>query len=239
MSLKRFVACADSHGDIIDKEAAERFLEFVGDFKPHYRIHLGDVWDFRALRKGASQEEKADGIKIDFAMGLAFLDDYQPDYLTLGNHDKRVWEKAETVADGILREACAGVAERAEEEFRKRRINFTRYRVHDYLRLPEGGPKLIHGFRSTMYPAKAHFENWGDCIHGHVHKPDAYTARHVDGGRSFSVGCLGDIAAMSYADATPAKLAWRNGWLHGYINTKTGHWNAWLTTKENGTWWTP
>lgn len=239
MSWKKFVVCGDSHGSLVCEKSKNKFLDFVDNWKPHHRIHLGDLWDFSPLRKGASQEEKADGIADDYVAGIEFLDEYKPHFLTLGNHDDRIWMHSTHCADGIMRERCSQLAEASENEFRKRKIQWVPYHVSRYLQMPEGGPKLIHGFRATMYPAKAHFENWGPSICGHVHKPDAYVARHIDGQASYSVGCLADISRMSYADRTPAKLAWRRGWLYGMINAKSGAWNAWHVIEEGGQWISP
>jgi len=239
MSWKKFVVCGDSHGSLVCEKSKKKFLDFIDDWKPHHRIHLGDLWDFSPLRKGASQEEKADGIADDYVAGIEFLDEYKPHFLTLGNHDDRIWMHSTHCADGIMRERCSQLAEASEAEFKKRKIQWVPYHVSRYLQMPEGGPKLIHGFRATMYPAKAHFENWGPSICGHVHKPDAYVARHIDGQASYSVGCLADISKMSYADRTPAKLAWRKGWIYGMINAKTGAWNAWHVIEEGGQWISP
>lgn len=239
MSWKKFVVCGDSHGSLVCERSKKKFLDFVDDWKPHHRIHLGDLWDFSPLRKGASQEEKADGIADDYVAGIEFLDEYKPHFLTLGNHDDRIWMHSTHCADGILRERCSQLAEASENEFKKRKIQWVPYHVSRYLKMPEGGPKLIHGFRATMYPAKAHFENWGASICGHVHKPDTYIARHIEGQASYSVGCLANIDLMTYADRTPAKLAWRRGWLYGMINAKTGAWNAWHVIEEGGQWISP
>lgn len=239
MNYKRFLVGCDNHGGLVDEVSISKFLAFDKDWKPHYRIHLGDNWDFSPLRRGASQEEKADGIADDYAAGQRFLEDWTPHFLTLGNHDDRIWLNSTHCADGILRERCHELAQASEKFFRKLKINFVPYHVKRFLRMPEGGPKLIHGFRSTLYPAKAHFENWGPCIHGHTHKPDEHTARHIDGSAAYSVGCLANLDALSYADRQPAKLQWRNGWLYGYINTRTGSWSAWNVKKEDGIWLSP
>jgi hypothetical protein len=239
MSWKKFVVCGDSHGSLVCEKSKRKFLDFVDDWKPHHRIHLGDLWDFSPLRKGASQEEKADGIADDYVAGIEFLDEYKPHFLALGNHDDRIWMHSTHCADGVMRERCSQLAEASETEFKKRKIQWVPYHVTRYLQMPEGGPKLIHGFRSTMYPARAHFENWGPSICGHVHKPDTYVARHIDGQASYSVGCLADISKMSYADRAPAKLAWRKGWLYGMINAKTGAWNAWHVIEEGSQWISP
>ena len=239
MAIKKFLVCADNHGRLVSAEAQRKLLEFSANWKPHYRIHLGDAWDFSPLRRGSSQEERADGIEEDFHMGIDFIDAFKPTHLTLGNHDDRIWQHAHHCSDGILRESCASLVTACEREFTRRKITWIPYHVGRYLQLPEGGPKLLHGFRATMYPAKAHHENWGSCLVGHVHKPDIYHARHIDGSMSFSLGCMADIGALSYADRTPAKLAWRNGFLYGFINDKTGAWQAWHVTKEGEDWISP
>jgi hypothetical protein len=172
-------------------------------------------------------------------MGMEFLKEFKPNYLTLGNHDDRLALHSTGCADGMLRERCAELWRDIEDGFKKLKITTCPYHVSKFLTLPEGGPKFIHGFRATMYPARAHYENWGPCIHGHVHKPDVYVGRHVDGQAAFSVGCLADIDKLSYADRTPAKLAWRNGFLYGMINEKTGSWQAWNVIKEGNDWISP
>jgi hypothetical protein len=239
MAYVHWIAVADNHGQLVCPKAQAKMLVFCDSWKPKHRIHLGDLWDFSPLRRGASQEEKADGIAEDYQAGIEFLDAYKPTHLTLGNHDDRIWLNSTHCSDGILRERCRELADASEKEFKKRKIQFVPYHVSSYLRMPEGGPKLIHGFRATMYPAKAHFENWGACIHGHVHKPDTYHARHVDGGQSMSAGCMADMSKMHYADRTPAKLAWRQGFIYGLIDSKTGDWHAWHAINQNGTWVSP
>ena len=234
-TFKRFLVASDNHGQLGCPKALAKLMQFDAEWKPHYRIHLGDLWDFAPLRGGATPEEKAEGIADDLKAGLEFLDAFKPQFLTLGNHDDRLW-RLRDCGEGVIRERAIDLVEAAGREFKKRRITWVPYKVNAFLQLPEGGPKLIHGFRSTLYPAKAHWDNWGACLHGHVHKPDQYVARHVDGSTAYSVGCMADLEQLTYADRTPAKLGWRQGFLHGIINSKTGDWKAWHTTNENGNW---
>lgn len=239
-NYKKFVVVADNHGYLASQEAVQKALSFTASWKPNYRIHLGDLWDFTPLRAKASQDELAMGVSQDFKAGIQFLRDYKPTHLTLGNHDDRLWQGRVKRADGVLREKCDELASVAEKEFRQRKIQYIPYCIDRYLQMPEGGPKLIHGFRATMYPARAHFENWGPCLHGHTHKADYHKARHVDGGESFSVPTLADISKMEYANRTPARLGWSNGFLYGIIHKKTGSWSAWsVDKKEDGTWISP
>jgi hypothetical protein len=240
MAFKKFLYCADSHGNLIHDESRRKLLKFASDFKPHYRIHGGDLWDFSPLRGGASPEDRAGGISEDYNAGIQFLDEYKPNMLTLGNHDDRIWQIGRDNSNGVLREHCAELSKQTEIEFKRRKITWTPYIVGKYLRLPEGGPKFIHGFRSSMVsPAKLHHADWGSCIHGHVHKPDTYVATHADGGLSMSSGCIGDIEKMHYADRYSSKMGWRQGFIYGMINDKTGAWHAWHVIKEGDDWISP
>jgi|14BtaG_2_1085337.scaffolds.fasta_scaffold05556_6 hypothetical protein len=239
MAWERSIFIGDSHGDLVCHESERIVQDFMAEWKPRWRVHLGDVWDFRALRKKAEAEERAQGITYDYNCGLELLDWFKPTHLLLGNHDHRLWRASEETSNGVLADLCRKQADEAEDALRKRRIEWRAYNVGSYLRLPCGGPKLIHGYRATMYPAKAHFENWGECILGHVHKPDTYEARHVDGGRAMSLGCMADLDKLTYADQTPAKLAWRQGFAYGLHNTKTGAWQAWHVIKSEGQWISP
>lgn len=237
---EKFIAISCTHGDLFDPKVKPVLQSFIADWKPHHRIHLGDLFDLRALRRNVSPDERQEGIAYDYSCGIELLDWFKPHYLTLGNHDHRIWRAADELAThGVLAEAMRKLAEDTEESFRKRKIKWVHYAVDQHIKLPCGGPLFLHGYRSTMYPAKSHFENWGDCVLGHVHKPDHYEARHINGGKAFTVGTLADISKMRYADATPAKLGWRQSFIYGMINKRTGKWHGWQVINEGGEWISP
>ena len=54
----RIVVMGDNHGNHADQDTLEAVLDFCKDFKPHYRVHLGDNWDLACLRKGVGQQDK-------------------------------------------------------------------------------------------------------------------------------------------------------------------------------------
>jgi hypothetical protein len=238
-SYKKFIVVADNHGVLGCPKAIKKALDFNKTWGAHYRIHLGDFIDLSPLRRGASSEEKADGISDDVQMGMEFIRQFQPHYLTIGNHEDRLALHSTGCSDGMLRERCLELWADIEGEFKKLKIKTCPYHVSRYLKMPEGGPKLIHGFKSSVHAAKAHYDGWGSVIHGHVHAPATYHARHIDGGMAFSVGCLADLDQMTYADRYQAKHGWRQGFLFGLINTKTGSWQAWHATNEDGVWVSP
>lgn len=240
MAQKRFLYCADSHGDLIHAESVKKLLAFKESYNPHFVIHGGDFLDLACLRGGASPEDKAHGIIDDYNAGMKFLMQLRPTHLTLGNHDDRLWGIAENFRDGIIREHCAALVKETEAEFKRLKINWIPYVIGKYIKLPCGGPKFHHGFRSSIVgTARLNHHSWGDSISGHVHKPDSYVATHADGGMSMSAGCIGDIEKMSYANRYTAKMGWRNGFIYGTICDKSGAWNAWHVVKENGRWVSP
>ena len=240
MAQKRFVYCTDSHGDLIHDESAQKLMAFCDGYQPHYRVHGGDFIDLACLRGGASPEDKAHGVIDDYHAGMKFLRQYRPTHLTLGNHDDRLWGISENFRDGIIREHCSALVKETEAEFKRLKIEWCKYEVGIFLKLPCGGPKFTHGFSSAQV-STAHkmFHKWGSVISGHVHKPDTYTATHCDGGMAMVAGCIGDIEKMTYANRFEAKMGWRNGFIYGTINDKTGKWFAWHVIKDDGQWISP
>lgn len=232
-----FVGC--SHGDLVCQDAVKAVKRFMDQWKPKHRVHLGDAWDFRALRRGAGPEERAEGIRYDYNCGLEFLDWFKPQILTLGNHDHRPFRAADEFSNGPLADLMTGFCDQMTDDLRKRKIQWKQYGVDQYATLPMGGPKLLHGYRSTVNPAKSHFDHYGPCILAHVHKPDFHAARHIDGGKAFTVGTLANLSKMTYADGYTAKLGWRNSFLYGIHHSKTGKWEAWPVIKEGKDWISP
>ena len=70
MKGQRFVVAADPHGDQQDPETRKALFSFIKDYNPQIRIHAGDNWDFRNLRRGASDDEKAASLVDDWDMGV-------------------------------------------------------------------------------------------------------------------------------------------------------------------------
>jgi hypothetical protein len=76
MKFRRFVVASDNHGDMIDPIPSKALFDFLDDFKPEIRIHAGDNWDFRNLRKGASDDEKAHSLEDDWKSGCDFFEKF-------------------------------------------------------------------------------------------------------------------------------------------------------------------
>jgi Icc-related predicted phosphoesterase len=74
--MKKFVIVADIHGNHADPQACAAALAFTKDFNPEIRIIAGDLWDFGAIRKGASEEDRAVSMRDDFDVGAKFADSF-------------------------------------------------------------------------------------------------------------------------------------------------------------------
>lgn len=234
----KFLICADNHGNHISEAAADAFLRFNAAFKPNVRVHLGDFIDCAALRKGASIEDQQCGMRDDYEAGVRFLKQYKPHLLTLGNHDDRLWQSAQFHHNGVIRSYCESLVEDTERLFKQLKITTSPYKAKAYLELFPGGPKLIHGIKTGVNSARAHFALYGSCFYGHGHGPIAYTGMHIDGGGAIGLGCLADMDKLSYADKWGSKLGWRNGFVAGKV-TKSGKWIAWHIIHEDGEWLDP
>jgi hypothetical protein len=135
MAWEKSIFLADTHGDLVCPEAVKVVKRFMDDWQPKIRVHLGDAWDFRSLRKGASPEERMEGISYDYSCGMELLDWYRPNMLTMGNHDARLWRAAEESSNGILADLCTLKAQDTEDELRKRKIKWVPWKVTDRFKI--------------------------------------------------------------------------------------------------------
>lgn len=84
--FKKFIIAFDNHGDMIDADSERVFFKFMADWKPDIRIHGGDCFDFRPLRRKADDEERRESLRLDWDMGLDFFERLRPQHYLLGNH---------------------------------------------------------------------------------------------------------------------------------------------------------
>ncbi len=236
-----FVYASDNHGDQADPDAITKFHEFCADYNPTHRIHGGDLFDLRPLRRGASADERAERIELDVTAGEIFLETYRPDTFLLGNHDIRLWEGIHSNC-GLTGTCCLQMLKKLQGEVDDKPLiggilkKVGVKRVLPYHRQQGiyslGDLNMIHGYRATMYPAKSHSENYGPSVLcGHVHKYDVHTPRHYNGGLSMSAPCLADLD-MKYLDRCVAALAHDNGWVFGVVNNRTGKFEMWAVRRQ-------
>lgn len=243
MAIKKFLFGTDSHGDQIDRKTAERFLQFSESYKPHYKIHGGDVFDFRPLREGAGGDEKSESMESDVKAGIEFLNEYKPTQILKGNHDVRLWNKARSKTDGTLRDLCARLADQIEAQRAWQNAQIFPYDTRTGI-FAIGTLQFIHGFHSGINAARqaiATYKGTGSVIQGHVHTFSRFADTGLNRAEGITCGLLGKVD-MPYNKKTPRKLAYENGWLFGEaVENKSGttSWECWFVRKDGETWMTP
>lgn len=224
MSLRRFLTCSDFHGDHHDPKTARAFLKFAELWKPDVKVFAGDLWDFRAMRRGASDEEKRDSLKRDYAEGLQFLKEFSPDVFLLGNHDLRAWNLAES-GNGLVSDFAAKLVEEIEEETKKLRCSVVPY--HKRLGVYRlGDLSMIHGYAAGVGAVRKHAMVYGNCLHGHTHTIESATVERQSPVTARSIGAL-CARDMAYNAAQIGSLRHANGWAYGVVNDKTGAFQVW------------
>lgn len=211
MGMESFVSATDLHGDRADAHAVKLFKRFVDDFKPKFRLFLGDIFDFRPFRKKASEEEKRERINDDFAAGMAFLSWYRPNVITLGNHDSRMWD---------LLDRGGPLADLAEDKV----AAFNRFAErHKILVLPydkrkgvfrRNGLAFTHGFFSGKTAAAQMARVYGNVLFGHGHAIDVATEPGLSPRTARMTGCLCQLD-MDYNRAQTMTLRQEHGWAYG------------------------
>lgn len=222
MRLTRWAACGDNHGDQVDPSTLAAYQDFNKWFKPDIRIHLGDNWDFRWLRRSASDEEKAQTVAADFEAGLDFIKWYKPTVFLNGNHDDRLRKLLDSTA-GAQRELAGQWLDRisvalsgvAQFPYCKRRGV---YRLHDHA--------FIHGYGHGDNAAKMAAQAYGNVVMGHTHRIDSVRIVSPEDRYGYSAGCLCSLD-MDYTRPNLGTLRHAHGWVYGVIvNRRVVVWQA-------------
>lgn len=237
--IETFIAFGDNHGDLEDQFVSESLVRhirkgFMGKAWTH-RIHLGDCFDARSWRRGASQGERHDSAASDRARGMAFLKRTAPSVFLFGNHDDRILTWAEA---GVGPESDYALEWKNELMNTLRGIGCRQVlpynRKHGKWR--RGPFTFIHGFRSgkqaVREEARTYCSPGGCLIMGHLHRLHRENIEKDEGAVGISVGCIGDIDRMEYAKTTGSILTWGQGWIYGYWNRTTGKWRVFEAFKE-------
>lgn len=234
--FKRFLIAFDNHGDMIDAESERVFFKFMADWKPDIRIHGGDCFDFRPLRRKADDEERRESLRMDWDMGLDFLERFKPQHFLLGNHDKRLYDLAERggPAADYAYELCRRLEAKAEHM--KCKIH-PYHKKHGVLQL--GHLKVVHGFYAGMYACKQHALVYGSVLHGHVHSIDAFSIPGTERRVGRACGALADLDKLEYNSAQPQSLRHANGFPYGILDTQSGHYYLEQAEKIGGQWLLP
>jgi hypothetical protein len=232
LAWQRFIVASDLHGDMQDSAAVNALSRFTREWKPKHRICLGDVWDFRALRTKASEEERRESLKADFDAGLAWLEDFAPTHdLLLGNHDIRLWDRAK-FGNGPLADYCGELVARVDASLARCRVGTRPYHKRlGVLRL--GHLKLLHGFYAGVTAARQHALAYGSCLFGHIHSIDEASVPGMDRRTARAVGCLCRLD-MDYNRASVNTLRYASGFAYGVVDDKSGDYCVWQAEGVSG-----
>ena len=229
----RWLAVFDSHGDMIDKNARDAVLQFSKHWKPSLVIHGGDFMDLRALRRGATDEERDEGVKNDIEAGIDFVRSIKTNVLLWGNHDQR-----------LVRESSLGNGRKREY------ANLVLDQIYDRLEgiehIPYGKRKgvyklgnyrVVHGYHAGLYAHRQAAQVYGNVMMGHVHTNAQFDDPAFDKRTGISVGCLCNLD-MEYVEAQANTLRWSHGFAYGIISH--GETIVWLARKlSSGLWILP
>lgn len=209
----RLIALGDTHGDMLDKRAWARAMEFIRDFKPDIRIHLGDAFDLRWLRRAADRDEKEQRIDEDMDAGIALLAEYKPHYWIWGNHEDRL-ERTLHCSVGHLRELAGRIHQDMLAAAGDAKI-FTYSRTNKgILRLAKW--KFIHACARGINATRDLAMRYGDVIHGHTHRLERITAPTWPPSTGIAAGTLAKLE-MDYDKANLGANAHVHGLVYGEI----------------------
>jgi predicted phosphodiesterase len=239
MSWEKFVVVGDNHGDMCSEKDVDVLFDFVAEWKPKHRIHLGDNWDLRPLRAKATERDKASDTDKDWAAGKSFLLQYNPTVFLLGNHDNRIW-KAREDANGAVRHYATQCVDEIKELIKTKKLATTIYPYHSRLGVYKlGDLSFVHGYHCGGMACRRHAEVYGNVIFGHVHTVEQLPVPRLERVVARTIGCLADIDKLEYAENNTNTLRWANGFGYGVVNTKTGNTIVWQAEKISGQWILP
>lgn len=239
----KFVFFSDNHGDMEDQSVTDALCKFIDRFKPDHRIHGGDCFDIKALRKGAEGKEVNDSLEKDISMGCDFIRRVKPTVFLWGNHEDRLFKTMESSGSGIIRDYCKEIIDYIVSTLKESGCKIIKpYHAEDgTFRI---GPVIFcHGYTANQNSVKEHAIHYapsgGACVIGHLHTIMQANARRHRGVVGFCSGWLGKQRTAGYAKNRLNSSTWGNGWCYGWIDTKTGEWKILQAHKVGGKWMAP
>ena len=225
----RFLAVGDNHGDMVDTEAAKQLFDFVQDYQPHEVIHLGDCFDFRSLRSGASGKEEAESLHDDVEAGLEFIHELRPTVFHYGNHEDRLHHLIHSSTNGIVKDFCEDLDGEIRQHLKTAGCKkILPYHAEEGV-FTLGRIRTVHGYTCGIRAVEEHAIHYGleegAVLMGHIHSIQQTNARRYRGTVGFSGGCLCKKREMRYAKNRLATSKWGTGWLYGFIQGK--NWKVW------------
>jgi predicted phosphodiesterase len=231
---QRFIVVSDNHGDMADAASVGALWSFMADWKPEIRIHAGDNFDFRNLRKGASDEEKAASLSEDWEMGNDFLRKFfeggKSNHFLRGNHDERIYDFRNSCT-GMIRDYASDGIKQMEATVKRCKAKMQPYNS-DLGVLELGKLNVVHGYHAGLSACRLHAQIYGNVLFGHVHSIEVSTVASIDPTEARSIGCM-CVRDMDYVNKKTAKLRWGQGWAYGLL-FPDGTYQIFQTTSING-----
>ena len=230
---KRFIFASDNHGDMASPDAIKALKYFMREFKPDVRIHGGDCFDLRCLRRGAGDDEQHEDLRADIDAGLDFMASFRPTHWLRGNHDERIVDAINSPNPVMRRFASLAWEEIMDVVGKAQVLPYCKRRGV----LKIGSLHFVHGFTSGMYAAKKLAEIYGNVLGGHTHACDAYS---IPGLEPRIGRCCGSLCALDlpYNRAHLNTLRQSHGFAYGLIYPNGDH-RVYQAQPINGAWLFP
>jgi hypothetical protein len=237
--MEKFIYAADVHGDMADKAANATLFDFVKDFKPTLRICGGDAWDFRAMRRKATEAEREMSMREDYQAGMDWLKRFRPHVWLRGNHDERLWDLVRS-GHGVVKDHATACTEEIERKMQRMGVQMFPYDKRSVYCV--GNLKFIHGMFTGINAARQTALTYADggeaVIAGHAHGVDDVTAAGLVRRRGIIAGCLCNLN-MDYARQMVTSLRWAHGWVYGLVSRETGEFRVEQAQQIGGKWLLP
>jgi predicted phosphodiesterase len=235
----KFLIVFDNHGNRKDIASVEAMFKFKEQYwKPDECIHGGDNWNFAAIRKGASEEEKAESMEEDFNDGMEFMKRLHPKYVTYGNHDYRIFDLA-LHGKGLVGDYARQCSNTITGEMHKMKCKTFPYDSRFGILHYANNLNVAHGYYHNEHSATSMAYSYGNVVFGHTHAFLSGRVKSLDVRRGQGIGCLCDLD-MDFEHARTAKLKKSHGFCYGVKNKCTNLAHYWTAEKEeDGTWILP
>ena len=211
------VVC-DIHGHQLDETACNAAISFANHFKPEIRIIAGDLWDFSAIRKGASDDERQVSMADDFEQGANFAGKFfaggKENSLMLGNHDVRVYDLMLS-PDGVRKDLGRQMSNDIQALAKKNRAALIPYDSRTGV-VKIGHLNVVHGFHTGVGACASHSRIYGNVIFGHVHSIESFQTPGLKQQEARAIGCLCRLD-QDYVNRKTGKLRWAHGWAYGWL----------------------
>lgn len=221
-AAKRFVVVSCSHGEFINREAAQKTLDFIREYRPHRVYHLGDAIDCAPFRAGALRDGSEGNMEADLQFAMEFMEHLSPHVWFMGNHEHRVYALRHS-RNEVVAYAANDLVTKIQSLAKRLKAEIVPY-AGTYN--PEscrhiGGTVMLHGWLFGENATRDTVEMIGaPVIHGHTHRAVIQSGRMQGSPQGISVGCLCDIDAMSYAHTRRQTTTWQHACCWGEFSDK-------------------